>query len=515
MTSPNSPSEVDRTVEGQREWAIRAGLELSANKKGFSDPMGGLLRGELYSETRRELEDGVGRELNRIHSLRSSTALSLNVFEPWRFHPSPIAEVLGSVADAMSFEAKQPTGLGGESPHLDVLLTGKEVPVGVEAKFLEPYTKKTGSFRDSYFENASLWGSLRECKRLAERIASDREVFNWLEADQLIKHALGLSKNHPEGFRLVLVWYRIEGRTAHRIEEEIGRFVRAVSSDIDFSAITYQELITNLSTAPDPVPGYFDYLADRYRIEPGPRPELPLITMGAAESVGRRKLDETIQSLDVDELGRTFNRTVGMSPQRPLRDLRFLVGHDGRGSASKLMSEKVVAKAIFNTGSPINVGGKSVSVVDYEVPLAARQGDKGVGDIDLLGFEPESGQPWIIELKVFPNDETPLKAFYQAVRYSAMIDANRKALEEDFQGHLGIRNLVWPAVLLLAADRPYWEALRAVPEAGAWRKALGDLEERVTTALGLQFHLVDLGDLEVELIDGAAHLTCDLHCEVV
>ncbi len=120
------------------------------------------MRGQLAPETRRELEQGAGNELNRIHSPRSPTALCLNVFEAWRSKPSPLGAMFGVKAKSLIFEAKQPTGLGGVSPHLDVLITSPEPSVGIEATFLEMYSPKTGQFSDSYFDDTNLWEGLQQ-----------------------------------------------------------------------------------------------------------------------------------------------------------------------------------------------------------------------------------------------------------------------------------------------------------------------------------------------------------------
>ena len=44
-------------------------------------------------------------------------------------------------------------------------------------------------------------------------IESGETVFKWLHAAQLIKHALGLTQT-GDPFRLVLVWYRVDGLIA-------------------------------------------------------------------------------------------------------------------------------------------------------------------------------------------------------------------------------------------------------------------------------------------------------------
>jgi hypothetical protein len=143
-----------------------------------------------------------------------------------------------------------------------------------------------------------------------------------------------------------------------------------------------------------------------------------VIDVGAKRAVNHRvKLDTTILDLDADCLARSYARTVATSPQRPLRRKAFLVDHDGGGDAASTTSEKVVAKAMYNEKSPLSFDGRAVRLIDYEVPLRAHQADGGVGEIDLLGFDETTHRPWIIELKLAPSSETPLKALIQALRY--------------------------------------------------------------------------------------------------
>jgi hypothetical protein len=51
----------------------------------------------------------------------------------------------------------------------------------------------------------------------------------------------------------------------------------------------------------------------------------------------------------------------------------------------------------------------------------SRKADKEIGEIDLLGLD-IADRLWVVELKVAPNTDTPLKALYQGLRYSAIVD---------------------------------------------------------------------------------------------
>ena len=259
------PNEIERVKQQQRLWAQRRGFDLAPSGNHLANPPDALIAGALLPDTRAELGQGAGNELGRIHSLRSSSCLAVNVFEPWRRDPTPLASVFDvqPAPQKIGFEVKQPTGLKRIPPHLDVLLTGPGPTMGIECKFLELYDPAKNQFADAYFEKEDLWHRVPKCGALARRIARGEEQFKWLAAAQLLKHALGLSVNQPPGFRLLLVWYRVEGLIADTITSEIDRFAAGID-DIGFQAITYQELVVAFKALPEPMSGYHEYLADRY-----------------------------------------------------------------------------------------------------------------------------------------------------------------------------------------------------------------------------------------------------------
>jgi len=163
-------------------------------------------------------------------------------------------------------------------------------------------------------------------------------------------------------------------------------------------------------------------------------------------------------------------------------------------------------------GQPLAIGDESVVVVDYEVPLAARQTDEGVGDIDLLGVGSNSLRPWIIELKVGASSESPYRALLQALRYSAMLDANRRQISGEVKARTG----AWPAVLAVAADHEYWDRWqRESVAAGDWMPVLRRLAAGITGSLGRDVVFVDLGSVEWTVIDGAAQLASPLDIRVI
>lgn len=261
--------EIEATKRQQREWAARTGRQLTTSRAAFTHLDDALFAG-LDLQTRSELSAGAGGEVERLVSLRSSSALCVNIFGPWREAPGPVAGLLGgdAASTALRFEAKFPTALAGIPPHLDAVIDGPGMRIAIESKFLETYQPCRNDFRPSYFEDSAddatgLWADLPRCRALAERVADGSEVFRWLHVAQLIKHGLGLRRAGAP-FRLVLAWYRIKGAVAAEIDTEIGRFAGLVGDELGFSAVSYQELFERMRSLPEPSPGYFSYLEDRY-----------------------------------------------------------------------------------------------------------------------------------------------------------------------------------------------------------------------------------------------------------
>ncbi len=266
-------SPLDEIINGQAEWATRHGILFDSSYRCRTVADNLFVR--LSCETSDEFRDGAGSELGTVDavgsmaSLRSSSALAVNVFEPWRAADiAPLGALLGVDRSAqwVRFEVRYPTGLGGLPPHLDVVIGSHEAgPVAIESKFTETYTPAHNGFRPSYFESASLWDGFEQTRRLALEIAAGTEGFRYLGAAQLIKHALGLKYAYgPQGFRLVYLWYEWPSEIADLHNDEVNRFSEMIGSEFDFVALTYQRLFDDLSGIPEPQMGHAAYLRDRY-----------------------------------------------------------------------------------------------------------------------------------------------------------------------------------------------------------------------------------------------------------
>ncbi len=259
----------------QLKWASEGGIEVDGSGRAVS--VEANLFQPLNLETRREFEAGKGDELGvsgqpgKMASLISSSALAVNVFDPWRGQDAtPLCMALGVARDYRvgGFEATYPTGLRGTDPHLDVKLLAPGEPVlAIESKFTEPYRRVTNSFRPSYFSRDAIWAGMPASRSLAQKIADDTIVFHSLHAAQLLKHAIGLNHTLGQGrFVLMYLWYQAPGRHGKLHTAETQRFADIVAYDFDFRSMTCQELLETVDDGPG---GWIEYLRRRYlRHEP-------------------------------------------------------------------------------------------------------------------------------------------------------------------------------------------------------------------------------------------------------
>ena len=82
-------------------------------------------------------------------------------------------------------------------------------------------TRRARFSQKSYFQDDSgLWTRLNlpKCQHLAEQIAEGQIHFVYLDAAQLLKHALGVRR--VEG-KLLLLWYDVDAPEGRAYEEEI------------------------------------------------------------------------------------------------------------------------------------------------------------------------------------------------------------------------------------------------------------------------------------------------------
>ena len=266
----------------QRSWARRAGLAVDA--AGYLPAVSDNLRqplslSALADFTVRgaaefhdaEFQNG-SRHVARMRAVHSSTALAVNVFDHWNtVDPAPLAEALDLSASIsrIVFEPHLPTGLAGNPANPDILIELESgTLVAIECKFSEwlvPKRQRGQVFHDGYFPPG--WGAWREaglpdCQALADDLQSGREYFRYLDARQLLKHALGLKATQAENFALVYLHFDWPGSMGDLHRAEIERLGVRTGAELALRTLTYQGLVQNMGLAP--ALDYREYLERRY-----------------------------------------------------------------------------------------------------------------------------------------------------------------------------------------------------------------------------------------------------------
>ena len=108
---------------------------------------------------------------------------------------------------------------------------------------------------------------------------------------------------------------------------------------------------------------------------------------------------------DVGMLARCYEHLVRVAPRRHARGKRYVHGRTGTTSsgASSNRREEHLAVALCNAsrrGVAFALPDRRpFAIIDYQMPLKARQGDLGVGKVDLFAVV-DGRLPCVIELKV-------------------------------------------------------------------------------------------------------------------
>src|ERR1035437_4073686 len=260
----------------QWQWALSRGIAVVQN--GRVNNLEDNFHSSLHAKTKEEISEGDGSELGtpenpgKQYSLWSSSALACNVFDYWRERTLapllPALSVQDTAYEHPEFEQKFRTGVRSARANLDVVFRASGsacLPIAVESKFTEPYQSgEKECLRPSYFQHPETWDTLPSCRTTAESLTGSKR-FECLDAGQLLKHILGLTRTFGQGrFILLHLWYEAEGSEAsdkHRAE--VNEFSRLISTEVQFRSETYQRFFSRLAPAVVGTP-YETYLRSRY-----------------------------------------------------------------------------------------------------------------------------------------------------------------------------------------------------------------------------------------------------------
>ncbi len=261
----------------QQGWAANRKIAVDS---GYTEDLDANLFQPLHPDTLADFQRGDGDELGRngrrgkMQALHSSSALAVNVFDYWRDRSLAwVARALSLTSEPslLRFEAQFPTGLPGNPPNLDLaFVLADRQTIAVESKFTEPYahSNQVAPFKPKYFPTGNgLWHdrTLPRCQRLADRLRRREIQFQCLNAAQLLKHVLGLAQPSVGQFTLFYLWYAVPSDEARQHGAEIKTFTDEVGSELDFRALTYQELFSStLRDLGAEHVAYLSYVGERY-----------------------------------------------------------------------------------------------------------------------------------------------------------------------------------------------------------------------------------------------------------
>ncbi len=266
---------IPSVIEQQTRWAKSKGLQ---PKNAYLPSLSDNLQGTLSAGALKDFERGSGGELRerglrppKMRALRSSAALTANVFDYWRSRdPAPLRQALGlnPKISGISFEEHFPTGLKGNPPNVDVViaLEGDQF-VAIESKFTEWLNPRERILDPKYFpDGKDLWAlqGLPKCQALANQF-KETGPFVFLDIPQLLKHALGLARKKPGAYSLYYIYFDLKCPERETHADEVARFRDLVGDEIRFLALTYQQLFVRLDSAIRPTDApYLEYLRARY-----------------------------------------------------------------------------------------------------------------------------------------------------------------------------------------------------------------------------------------------------------
>ena len=280
-------------VSKQIQWAKNNNIPLIGSKgdrgrANYTVDLNQNLFEPLLEENRKQFEDGNGQEVlgspessSKMQALHSSSALGVNIFQYWqkRVLIKEIASACGfcnrnsNYSENIVFEDKYYINTKFViPPNIDVVFHNYESSpyklFAVECKFSEVYGRRAhGGLKSKYLEEENLWSDLAALNKLGWEINHDAKRYSYLDAAQLIKHILGLKACVGiKEFKLLYLWYDVLGIDGASHRAEVEDFTKIAKSDgINFLAMTYQELITNLDRDYRAEHSeYIKYLTERY-----------------------------------------------------------------------------------------------------------------------------------------------------------------------------------------------------------------------------------------------------------
>jgi hypothetical protein len=241
----------------------------------------------------------------------------------------------------------------------------------------------------------------------------------------------------------------------------------------------------------------------------------------AKQAKGFREVAEGLRGDVLDEL---YKREVANAPRRRDAGKKYFGSHpkpptsrrngkDAEHLAMALLAKSRAGGSGEGGGGGLELPeGGSLSLLDYQVPMATAAVDKslgdadpneGIGKLDLLGILPD-GRLAVVVVKFVPpsatrggTGDTPLRALLGGLAQTAMVDANREAIGEEVLEKTGRTVSPEAPVLILLGGTRYWEICRKreAQKGAAWIREIERIAREVPDVIGVE--ILYLG-IEVE-----------------
>jgi hypothetical protein len=235
----------------------------------------------------------------------------------------------------------------------------------------------------------------------------------------------------------------------------------------------------------------------------------PLLELANSRDVkqakGFRQVAEGLTGASLDE---QYRQEVASAPDRHAAGKKYFGSHPKpptgprNGKDSEHMAMALLARSRAGGELELPSGG-TLSLLDYQVPLATAAVDsslgdadpnKGVGKLDLLGLLPDDRLAIVVVKYIPPSatrggtGDTPLRALLSGLAATAMVDANREAIAGEVLTRAERKVAPEPPALVLLGSSRYWEICRKreAQKGAGWIRELERISREVAEVIGVE-----------------------------
>jgi hypothetical protein len=265
----------ERIIRGLAQQAILAEVDLNDKRqvlRARDAVVSTVPEGDL-EQALADVRLGSGGELTEpksggqpdFHSVRSSCALAVSVFGPWRREPASLTVAGMTGFTKLRFEVKFPilddASAFKTPPNLDVVAWRADAVVAIESKFVEHIAPThTAQFNALYDEAILSSDPSWHDKTALLRVSPDE--YRFFNAAQIIKHYLGLRSDrraliNGRPTTLLYLYWEPQDPAAHHFfaqhRAEVADFADGLTDrNISFVSLSYRELLEDWKGLPSP-----------------------------------------------------------------------------------------------------------------------------------------------------------------------------------------------------------------------------------------------------------------------